>query len=752
VNPTTGTFHLEWMLRDADPVLVVAQPGNQELVRSLTRAGVAGPDAWLEQAPAGLPPRTGRGADLALLMYTSGSTGLPRAVMCPAERVTFAAAAINERLGYRAGDIVLSRVPVSFDYGLYQLFLCAAGGAELVLRPDLPEAAVLQQVARSRATVLPLVPALTQVLLRLAERRPSATALRLMTNTGGPLTKEHANRLRDAFPGASVVAMYGMTECKRITVAAPDEHLRHPGTVGRALRGTVVCITDAGGRDLAPGETGQIRVSGPHVMAGYWRAPDQTRHVFAMGPGGTELRTGDLGYLDSAGRLYFVGRQDDIFKRRGVRMNPYEVEEALRDVPGVREAVVLRDAVPGGTGTAGDARGEGMVAVVLGDVTGAEVLRAAAIRLDPARVPDRCVVVDALPATANGKVDRSALQRLVRAPAGGEPAAREPAAGVDPGERRRSRVLAEPSTPNASPGRIRWLVAKLRQIPDSARSFTVSTESAVRDRRLPARLLTELAAHGLPHGGTAEAPLFDTLDLTNAALQLGCGVEGRSARRLWPAALRSRFDSLYARYAVRYSARCLDGTHEGACQFSFSRPGGGIDVRTADGPGASVEIVYQASTRTSWPTVPPQVRDVLALADELDFFLLPLPLSRDVDFIRRTGLGHCAGVSSMVVEAARSRGLEARRAFGLLVTPPYGTGHFWTEFKVDGVWVPVDPLIVQQLVRWQTIDASEWPRWRSPGAIFVRLAGDDVPIAEHEPGRFQLSIGATLARDGTGTA
>jgi acyl-CoA synthetase (AMP-forming)/AMP-acid ligase II len=396
VNPATGPFHLDWILRDAEPALMVTDGPTAAPVPT------AGPTQWRSAGPAP-PPATGPAAgDLALLMYTSGSTALPRAVMCPHERVCFAAAAIADRLGYTDDDVVLCRIPISFDYGLYQLFLCALGGAALVLRPDLPEAAILRQVRETGATVVPLVPTLTEIALRLAGRDRGPTRVRLLTNTGASLTGGHAAGLRAAFPAASVVAMYGMTECKRITIAEPGEHLRHPGTVGRPLSGTGVAVVDPAGRPLPAGEVGEIHVRGPHVMAGYWRSTDATGERFD-GPASAarRLRTGDYGYLDKAGRLYFVGRRDDIFKRRGVRISTHELEAVILDVTGVEAAAVL----------APDADGE-LVVVVAGPVRPTDVLAAVGARLDPARRPDRCVVVERLPTTLNGKLDRQAARRL----------------------------------------------------------------------------------------------------------------------------------------------------------------------------------------------------------------------------------------------------------------------------------------------------------------------------------------------------
>jgi acyl-CoA synthetase (AMP-forming)/AMP-acid ligase II len=403
VHPAASQFHLAWILRDAAPALVVARDDDAPAMRALTapvhdvtlvRRELAGaPSGGVRPVPATAP------SDTALLMYTSGSTALPRAVVCPHDRVRFAVAAIAARLRYTAGDVVFCRSPMSFDYGLYQVFLCAEAGALLELRPRLSDAALLREIRRSGATVVPVVPTVATILHRLSTRDGSPTAVRLLTNTGAALTTTVAAGLRRAFPDAAVVPMYGMTECKRITIAEPDEDLSHPGTVGRALDGTEVTVVDDEGRPVAAGTTGEIRVRGPHVMAGYWAAPDETARRFDRPDAADRvLRTGDYGFLDASGRLYFVGRRDDIFKRNSVRTSVQEIEAAAADVPGVHAAA----ARPPGTD------GE-LVVWVAGDVDPDDVLAGIAGRLDRAKVPDRCVVLPALPTGANGKVDRTAL-------------------------------------------------------------------------------------------------------------------------------------------------------------------------------------------------------------------------------------------------------------------------------------------------------------------------------------------------------
>nr|WP_246568602.1 AMP-binding protein [Streptomyces flaveus] len=414
VSPAMKAYHLTSVLADAEPALIVTTPAE-----ATAADGVPWPadtavltvddfDFTPADTPVG-PARPVPADRLALLIYTSGSTSAPKAVACPHAPVAFAARAIETRLRYRQDDVVLTAVPLSFDYGLYQALLCALAGAELLLS-DADEHARLLGYARDHgATVVPLVPSLGELLVRLTARDGRPTKVRLFTNTGAALNAPLIAQLRERFPGARVAPMFGTTECKRMTILEPDGDLARPGSVGPALPGTEILVLDDDGRPLPPTEIGEIAVRGPHVMAGYWRAPEPTALRFRTGPDGrVTLHTGDYGWLDKDGHLYFQGRRDDLFKRRGLRMSAIEIEAAALDVEGVREAALL---VPEG--------GRDMVLFTVGDPSAEQVLARLAERLEAAKVPDECQVLPALPLTANGKTDRKRLRAMLEEADGG---------------------------------------------------------------------------------------------------------------------------------------------------------------------------------------------------------------------------------------------------------------------------------------------------------------------------------------------
>lgn len=404
---------LQHVLSDCEPSLVVADdPAVLETVRAesvralpardVEAIGYAPADPTPVPEPAAFPAPLA--VDPVALTYTSGTTSLPKAVVSTHQQMVFAAEAIQQVLDYRPDDVVYCPLPLSFDYGLYQLYLGALGGSHVVLG-SAAEAGppLLRNLLDSGATVLPAVPAVAESLawlLRRAKRRPE---LRLVTNTGAALATETLGALRETIPGLRAQVMFGLTECKRATIMPPDGDLERPGSCGLPLPGTSVVTVDEEGNELPPGEVGEITVRGPHVMSGYWRRPELNQEKFPRRDGlFPELRTGDYGWLDEEGYLYFSGRRDDLYKERGFRVSATEVEAAAHRIPEVVSAAVLP---PSGKKSA-------LLAVVT-DLSPQQVLERMYEQMEDFKIPRRCIVLDSLPLSGNGKVDRKKLTALV---------------------------------------------------------------------------------------------------------------------------------------------------------------------------------------------------------------------------------------------------------------------------------------------------------------------------------------------------
>ena len=391
------------------------------------------------EMPAHRPATTNQPEDLACLIYTSGSTGQPKGVMCEHRNVTFASGSIIQYLENTESDIVLGLLPLSFDYGLYQLLMTFRFGGTLVLENSFAfPGLILERIARERVTGLPGVPTVFTLLLGLDFEGHDLSSLRYITNTAAALPPTQILELRRRFPHARLYSMYGLTETKRTLYLPPRELERRPGSVGIPIPGTEAWLEDERGRRVSAGGIGELVVRGPHVMRGYWEDPEGTARRFRDGTSSsssssssssgskgevdeTESRksrrkrkrrilqericyTGDLFRQDDEGFFYFVGRKDDIIKSRGEKVAPKEVEEVLNAHPDIVEAAVV--------GIADPVLGQAVKAFVVcrGEpLTTARVLAHCRARLEDFMLPREVEFVKALPKNASGKIDKLAL-------------------------------------------------------------------------------------------------------------------------------------------------------------------------------------------------------------------------------------------------------------------------------------------------------------------------------------------------------
>ena len=426
INPSTKEDKLGYMIRDArasallthDSLRSVWDPAvtSSPSVRSVLVAGQAeGPSG---NQPAILPwPRDGVAAaapdtidqDLAAIIYTSGSTGLPKGVMLTHLNMVSAARSVSTYLGLRGNDVILCALPLSFDYGLYQVLMAFRLGASVVLERNFSfPVKVLETMARERVTVFPGVPTMFSMLMALANLAAfDLGALRMITNTAAALSETHIRRLRELFPQAQLFSMYGLTECKRVTYLPPEQLDIRPTSVGRGMPNQEVWLVDDEGRRLPNGATGELVIRGSHVMRGYWEKPEETAARLKPGPlpGEMVLYSGDLFRTDSAGWLYFVARRDDIIKSRGEKVSPREVENAISSLQGVYEVAVI--------GIPDDVLGQAIKAFVTltpgAQLTEREVIRHCLGHLESFMAPKYVEFVESLPKTGTGKIKKTGL-------------------------------------------------------------------------------------------------------------------------------------------------------------------------------------------------------------------------------------------------------------------------------------------------------------------------------------------------------
>ncbi|MGB3483056.1 MAG: acyl-CoA ligase (AMP-forming), exosortase A system-associated [Mycobacterium sp.] len=351
--------------------------------------------------------------DIAAILYTSGSTGRPKGVVLSHRNLLAGAESVTAYLGNTADDVLLAALPLSFDAGFSQLTTAFAVGAHVILTNYLLPQDIPKLCARHRVTGITCVPPLW---IQIADQNwPEAarTSLRYFANTGGRMPKPTLDTLREVFPSAKPVLMYGLTEAFRSTYLDPGEIDRRPGSIGKAIPGAEILVVRPDGSICDPGEEGQLVHRGPHVALGYWNDPERTAERFRPVPGREQpwrtgevaVWSGDTVVADSDGFLYFVGREDDMIKTSGYRVSPTEIEEAAYSTTLVRDAVALGIE---------DARLGQRVLLVVAPATAdfdlSVLLTGMRNRLPLYMVPHSIVVRDEIPRSPNGKFDRARLR------------------------------------------------------------------------------------------------------------------------------------------------------------------------------------------------------------------------------------------------------------------------------------------------------------------------------------------------------
>ncbi len=392
INPGFRAEETSHVLTDATPTLVVCDPGREAWFATLVPGTRAVALPALDGPP--LPANTGGG--LAVILYTSGTTGRPKGAMLSQANILANGIALSQFWRFTSDDVLLHAVPLFHSHGLFVSLSCTLlSGSSLILIPKFAAEEVAALLPA--ATVFMGVPTMYS---RLAAHRALGPAqcrgVRLFACGSAPLSPaDYAAFTRRT--GRPIVERYGMSETA-INTSTPLDGPFQPGSVGVALPGVELRI------QAAPGAEGPIHVRGPHVFGGYWNQPAQTAAV--LQPDGW-FDTGDLGRLDTAGVLTLVGRAKDLIISGGYNVYPIEVERVLQDLPGVAEAAVV--------GLPHPDYGEAVTAILV-PAAGAELREPAVIaavrdRLAAYKAPKRVMLTDALPRNPIGKVQKTVLQQ-----------------------------------------------------------------------------------------------------------------------------------------------------------------------------------------------------------------------------------------------------------------------------------------------------------------------------------------------------
>ncbi|HEX9942197.1 MAG TPA: amino acid adenylation domain-containing protein [Thermoanaerobaculia bacterium] len=397
------------LVEDAAPaVLIYEETLPPDLpCRSLDLAAEAGVLAALDGGPVEGSPR---GEDPAYMIYTSGTTGLPKAVLVEHRSLAHTLAAVIGRFGFGPDDRMPHLARFSFDISLLELLapVLAGGACELLRQEDVLEPAALL-AAVERATRVHAVPSLMrQVAAAARERgREAFTGLRTIFTGGDLVPPDLLTELRETFPAAEVVVLYGPTEAAIVCTCygVPPDGRPSRTLIGRPFANVEVRLMDRWG-EVPLGVPGELCVGGPGVARGYHRREELTAERFFARDGRRYYRTGDLARQLADGNLEFLGRTDHQVKIRGFRVEPGEVEVQLAAHPAVRQAAVVALDDPRG--------GKRLAAYCVperenGACTPAALRDFLADRLPPYMIPAAFVVLSELPLTAHRKLDRSRL-------------------------------------------------------------------------------------------------------------------------------------------------------------------------------------------------------------------------------------------------------------------------------------------------------------------------------------------------------
>jgi acyl-CoA synthetase (AMP-forming)/AMP-acid ligase II len=412
LNAAYKEDEFRFYLQDTGAKVLIVPPGQGEAARRAMPAGVAlveaamdGHGALTMQSDA--PRDQGRSAgapgddDVALVLHTSGTTNRPKLVPLRHRNLAASAGNIAGTYGLTPGDVALCVMPLFHIHGLMASTMATfRSGGLVVVPPKFDPMTFWPTLHEHHATWYSAVPTMHQMLLmrNRGERPAGAEGLRFVRSSSSALSPETMAQLESRF-GAPVIEAYGMTEASHQMASNPlPPAPRRPGTVGTGTGVRIGIMTDSG-RLLPKGAAGEVVIQGPNVIDGYSNNPEANAASFVDG----WFRTGDQGTLDADGYLSLIGRLKEMINRGGEKIAPREIDDVLMQHPAVGEAVAF--------GAPHPAWGEEVVAAVVlkEPVAEKELIAFARERLADYKVPRRLYIVDKIPTTATGKIQRRAV-------------------------------------------------------------------------------------------------------------------------------------------------------------------------------------------------------------------------------------------------------------------------------------------------------------------------------------------------------
>ncbi|WP_027016077.1 malonate--CoA ligase [Comamonas composti] len=425
LNTAYQSAEIEYFITNAEPAVVVCTPANFGWVSKIAfTSGVGhvytlGDDrtgSLLERAMHHSDAQqcvARKADDLAAILYTSGTTGRSKGAMLSHGNLLSNAQTLKDYWGWQKDDVLIHALPIFHVHGLFvALHGAMLNGSPMIWFSRFEPGAVIDSM--QRATVFMGVPTLYVRMLADARlTREAASHMRLFISGSAPMLVETHGEWQQR-TGQVILERYGMSETIMLTSNPYGPDKRHDGqserkagTVGFALPGVEVRITNEEGRDLPVGEIGGIQVRGPNVFSGYWRMPEKTAEEFTADGW---FKTGDLGRIDERGYVSIVGRSKDLIISGGYNVYPAEVEGFINELPGVAESALV--------GVPHADFGEVGVAVVVPkpgvELDAQTIIGALKTRLANFKIPKRCLVVSELPRNTMGKVQKNLLREQYR--------------------------------------------------------------------------------------------------------------------------------------------------------------------------------------------------------------------------------------------------------------------------------------------------------------------------------------------------
>ena len=346
---------------------------------------------------------------IASIIYTSGSTGIPKGVMLSHKNIVSNTHSICQYLDLTEKDIQMAVLPFFYVMGKSLLNThFAVGGTVVINNKFAYPASVIKQMVDEQVTGFSGVPSTYAYLLHrspLASYRDKLTSLRYCSQAGGHMSRQIKEKLRQVLPEhTKIYIMYGATEASaRLTYLEPDQLEDKINSIGKPIPGVILKILDNEGQKLPNGRIGELVGNGPNIMRGYWKDPQATAGVLDH----NGYHTGDLGYQDEEGYFYVSGRKDNLLKVGGHRINPQEIEDALMETGLVIEAAVF--------GIPDALLGHKLIAIAApnnGNRSENLILGECADRLPRYKLPSQVKLVQALPKSPSGKIDRTQCLKL----------------------------------------------------------------------------------------------------------------------------------------------------------------------------------------------------------------------------------------------------------------------------------------------------------------------------------------------------